>query len=262
MSKQWAVAGTVASEGGSFTGDRRFRCDYAMFSRHGGAGGGLYESLNVGALVGDLPEIVTENRSRVRQTMGLAALLTARQVHGADIYRLQQPLGGDMEVSGVDALITDLAEVGLTVQQADCQAVLLFDPARPAIAAIHCGWRGSVAGIIGRVVAAMGEAYGSDPGLLRAVISPSLGPCCAEFVNYRHELPEEFLPFRVGDDHFDFWRISAMQLQQAGLHPGHVEVVGRCTCCSDDYFSHRRATRTGLATTGRNCSVIALRAES
>ncbi len=260
MRKQWAAAGSVASEGGTFSRDSRIRCEYAMFSRHGGAGGGLYESLNVGALVGDHPEIVAENRSRVRQAMGLAALLTARQVHGADIYRLQQPLHGDMEVSGVDALITDLAEVGLTVQQADCQAVLLYDPARPAIAAIHCGWRGSVAGIIGRVVTAMGEAYGSDPSLLRAVISPSLGPCCAEFVNYRHELPEEFLPFRVGEDHFDFWRISAMQLQQAGLQPGHVEVVGRCTCCSDDYFSHRRATRTGLASTGRNCSVIALRA--
>ena len=262
MREQRVMGGSVAGEGGSFAGADGIRCEYAMFSRHGGASGGLYESLNVGVMVGDHLDTVAENRARVRQAMGLAALLTARQVHGAEIYRLQHPLPGDMEVAGVDALITDLAEVGLTVQQADCQAVLLFDPKRPAIAAIHCGWRGSVAGIIGRVVAAMGEAYGSDPGLLRAVISPSLGPCCAEFVNYRHELPEEFLPFRVGDDHFDFWRISAMQLQQAGLNPGHVEVVGRCTCCSDDYFSHRRATRTGLATTGRNCSVIALRAES
>lgn len=232
-----------------------------MFSRHGGVGAGLYDSLNVGAFVGDDQEIVDKNRTLVRSAIGASALLTARQVHGAEIYCLRERLGEDTEVDGFDALVTDLPGTGLVVQQADCQAILLFDPQREAIAAIHCGWRGSVAGIVAKVVATMANAYGSDPGRLRAVISPSLGPCCAEFVNYRHELPDEFLPFRVNANHFDFWRISAMQLRRAGLLPEHLQVSGRCTSCSEDYFSHRRATRTGLASTGRNCSVIALRAD-
>lgn len=256
-----AATRALPAERGSFLADSGRGCDYAMFSRHGGVGAGLYDSLNVGAFVGDDQEIVKKNRNLVRSAIGARALLSARQVHGAEIYCLREPLAGDTEVDGFDALMTDLPGTGLVVQQADCQAILLFDPQHAAIAAIHCGWRGSVGGIVARVVAAMANTYGSDPRRLQGVISPSLGPCCAEFVNHRQELPDEFLPFKVNANHFDFWRISAMQLQRAGLLPEHLQVSGRCTSCSEDYFSHRRATRGGLGSTGRNCSVIALRAD-
>ena len=123
----------------------------------------------------------------------------------------------DKEVEGFDALITDLSGVGLMIQQADCQAVLLFDPVKEVIAAVHCGWRGSVQGILGRVIAVMVENYGTAPADLQAVISPSLGPCCAEFVNYRQELPAEFQQFMVRDNYFDFWQISRYQLISAGM---------------------------------------------
>jgi polyphenol oxidase len=253
------LTGQILGERGFFLADSGERCDYAMFSRHGGVGEGLYASLNVGSQVGDRAETVAENRVRVRVAMEVPALLTARQVHGAEIYCLTEPLSADREIDGVDALITALPGVGLTVQQADCQAVLLFDPQQAVIAAIHCGWRGSIAGIVERVVEIMTASYGTDPRRLQAVISPSLGPCCAEFINYHKELPEEYLPFRVNANHFDFWRITAMQLQRAGLLPQGIRVSGRCTCCSDAYFSYRRASKNGGGATGRNCSVIALR---
>jgi polyphenol oxidase len=251
--------GQISGERGFFLADSGERCEYGMFTRHGGVGEGVYASLNVGSQVGDRAETVAENRARVRAAMEVPALLTARQVHGAEIYCLTEALSTDREIDGVDALITAVPGVGLTVQQADCQAVLLFDPQQAVIAAIHCGWRGSVAGIVERVVATMIASYGSDPRRLQAVISPSLGPCCAEFINFNSELPDEFLPFRVNANHFDFWRITAMQLQRAGLLPQGIRVSGCCTCCSDAYFSYRRASKNGGGATGRNCSVIALR---
>ncbi len=234
------------------------RCRCGMFSRHGGVSNEPYASLNVGIHVGDQPEAVFTNRQLVRETMGIPALLSARQVHGQGVYCLTEPLGEDLEVDGFDALVTNLPDVGLTIQQADCQAVLLFDPRCEVIAAVHCGWRGSVLRIVPQVVEVMARGYGTIAADLQAVISPSLGPCCAEFVNFRSELPPGFHEFMVRDKYFDFWRITQAQLMAAGVAEAHIQTAGHCTCCSDDYFSYRRATRQGGGQTGRNCSVIAL----
>ncbi len=237
-------------------------CSYGMFDRHGGVSSGLYTSLNVGESVGDNDGASLENRGRVKQILAVPHLLTAKQVHGSDIHCLTEPLTGDREVDGFDALITDLPEIGLMIQQADCQAVLLFDPMRKVIAAVHCGWRGSVQGILLRVIAVMTDNYGTVPADLQAIISPSLGPCCAEFVNYRQELPAEFQHFMVRDNYFDFWRISRSQLIDAGMAEQGISAAEVCTCCSDDYFSYRRACRLSKGKTGRNCSVIILHTQS
>ncbi len=243
---------------GEFPAGPGRRCRYGMFNRHGGISEGLYGSLNVGLQVGDWPGAVAANRQLVKDHLGVSALLTARQVHGQGVYCLGEPLQGDFEVDGFDALVTDVQDVGLMIQQADCQAVLLFDPVRQVIAAVHCGWRGSVLGIVPRVVTAMTHRYGTDPADLQAVISPSLGPCCAEFVNFRGELPEPFQRFMVRDNYFDFWRITRAQLLAAGMGEARIRTAGQCTCCSADYFSYRRASRESGGLTGRHCSVITL----
>lgn len=236
-------------------------CCYGMFNRHGGVSDGPYASLNIAAGLGDLPEAVAENRRRVKAVLRLPLLLSARQVHGREVYCLTEPPAADTIIEAVDALVTDRVGVGLLIQQADCQAVLLFDPLRQVIAAVHCGWRGSVQGILGETISVMADRYGTRPADLLALISPSLGPCCGEFVNYKEELPPEFLPFmaREKDDHFDFWRISEYQLMAAGMARDRIRIEGTCTCCSGDYFSYRRSRRQGGRPTGRNCSVIALR---
>ena len=243
---------------GTFTGDSGTPCRYGLFARHGGTSDGPYDSLNVGVYVGDQPKTVAINRQRIQKAMQVAAVLSARQVHGQGIYCLTEPLDEDQEIDGVDALVTDIPDVGLMIQQADCQAVLLFDPKQAVIAAIHCGWRGSVEQIVPKTIEVMARNYGTAATDLQAVISPSLGPCCAEFVNHKRELPPDFRQFMVRDNHFDFWQVTQTQLVKAGVALPHIRTAGQCTCCSEDYFSYRRTTRQGGGPTGRNCSVIAL----
>lgn len=243
---------------GAFAAHNGTHCSYRMFNRHGGVSGGLYASLNVGDRVGDEAEAIQENREKIKKKLVVSRLLSAKQVHGTDIFCLTEPLVEDKEVDDFDALITDLSGVGLMIQQADCQAVLLFDPIREVIAAVHCGWRGSVQGILEKVVAVMVKNYGTAPADLQAIISPSLGPCCAEFVNFRQELPPNFQRFMVGENYFDFWKISRDQLMSVGMLVENIGTTEICTCCSDDYFSYRRASRLAEGITGRNCSVIAL----
>lgn len=185
-------------------------------------------------------------------TLGLTSLASARQVHGDRVLVVKDGPNVDFEADGYDALITDRS-TGLMIQQADCQGVILYDPLHRVISAAHVGWRGSVAGIIGTTVRAMVENFGCAPGDLKAAVSPSLGPCCAEFINYRRELPQWMHEFQVQPAYFDFWAISVIQLQKAGLLPRNIEVAKICTCCNPDYFSFRRN-----AVTGRCATVIGL----
>lgn len=249
---------TLSSIISELSGRNGTLCRYGTLSRHGGVSQGLYASLNVGQQLGDSGDAVLQNRRRVKEMMSVPCLLSATQVHDTGIYCLTEPIAEDKRVEGYDALITDLPETGLLIQQADCQAVLFFDPVKEVIAAVHCGWRGSVQKILTRVISVMSENYGTDPAHLRAVISPSLGPCCAEFVNHKDELPVEFQRFMVRDNHFDFWQISTDQLVNAGMSRERIKTTGVCTCCSEDYFSYRRASRLHGGITGRNCSVISL----
>jgi hypothetical protein len=213
-----------------------------------------YDFLNLSFGVGDAAENVQENRRRVKEALGIPVLASARQVHGDAVWVIDAPFVQDTEEAGYDALVTDQPGIGLLIQQADCQAVLLHDPVRQVVAAIHAGWRGSVVGIIGKTIRTMAERFGCDPADLAAGISPSLGPCCAEFINHQAELPAEFHSCQVAANHFDFWAISRDQLAAAGVLPANIEIARICTKCSPDYFSFRRERITG-----RFGSVIALR---
>ena len=234
----------------------------ASLDRHNGSSLAPYDSLNVSLGVGDTPETVLANRQLIKQTLNIPQLISARQIHGDQILILDQPLTHEQEFDGYDALITNQADLGLMIQQADCQAVLLHDPLTPSVAAIHCGWRGSVLNIIDKTIRSMMDTFHTDPTALRAYISPSLGPCCAEFINYRSELPPALHRFQARDNHFDFRQISHMQLTSAGVRPENIDQAGICTACSPDYFSYRRACRSSSplqGITGRNGSIIALR---
>jgi YfiH family protein len=230
----------------------------ASLNRFGGVSSSPYDSLNLSYGVGDNPVSVAENRHCLKEELGITTLLSAGQVHGDRCYVSQNLVSADLEVDGYDALMTDQPGLGLMIQQADCQGVTLYDPIHSVIAAIHSGWQGSVKNIIGRTVEKMVSRYNSSPVDIQAYISPSLGPCCAEFVNHRLEFPPSFLDFQVKENYFDFWQISRMQLLQAGLKDRQIETAGICTSCSSDYFSYRRARREGDGRTGRCATVIAI----
>lgn len=230
---------------------------HGMFNRYGGCSAPPYASLNVSYGVSDDPENVTLNRRLIKEALGITFLLSARQVHSDRIY-CAPGITADLEVEECDALLTNQPGVGLLIQQADCQAILLHDPVNRAIAAVHCGWRGSACNIIGTTVAGMQRQFGTEPASLQAAISPSLGPCCSQFINYRQELPESLHSFQPAPDYFNFWAISTEQLRAAGVRRRNIEVAGRCTSCNTDYFSYRRSNSKGRPVTGRCGSVICL----
>jgi YfiH family protein len=229
---------------------------HGFFSRRGGVSPGPFDSLNLSFAVGDLRELVIQNRALVQQSLGLKALAGATQVHGCrESVVAPGNAAPDAEIEDADILITPEPGLGLLIKQADCQAVMLHDPARRVIANVHAGWRGQVKNILGAAVRLLQEKFGSRPGDLAAALGPSLGPCCAEFRNYQREFPPELWPYRHRADYFDLWSLSRDQLLAAGLDPRQIDIAGICTRCRADlFFSYRREGRTG-----RQGAVIALR---
>jgi YfiH family protein len=227
---------------------------HASFTRRGGVSPAPYDSLNVAYGLDDDERNVRENRDRIKMSLGIRVLVSCRQVHGDRIAVIAEKPATDLVVDGHDALITDRAGIGLMIQHADCQAILLHDPVQKVVGIIHAGWRGSVANIAHKTVAAMQKSYACDPADLRAAIAPSLGPCCAEFRNYQLELPAAFYKYQVRPHYFDFWAISRDQLHRAGILADNIVVANQCTACNGDYFSYRRDRITG-----RCASVVGIR---
>ncbi|MDR2726262.1 MAG: polyphenol oxidase family protein [Candidatus Adiutrix sp.] len=217
---------------------------HGVFTRRGGASGPEGRELSLAFNEIDPPENVVANLGRAEAALGLPRAAFVRQTHGAEILVVEtrddyHPRSSEEARPGYDALLAPAPGPALLVKVADCQAVLLYDPVSRALALAHSGWRGSVQNILGRVVAAMAE-IGVPPARMKAAISPSLGPCCAEFTNHRTELPPEFQPFMIRENHFDFWAISRSQLTAAGLKEENIETAGICTRCSPEFYSYRR----------------------
>jgi len=220
---------------------------HAVFTRHGGISHPPYDRLNTSYDVGDFPRHVASNLAIIKDTLGAGKLLYMKQVHGSGILAVHtgdergrlKPLSGD-------AIITDVPGLAVLVKQADCQGVILFDPGKSIVGIIHCGWRGNVGNILGKVVARMKRDFGCVAGDLLAGIGPSLGPCCAEFVDYEMIFPQSFQKFRVDTTYFNLKAISRQQLLNAGLGEENIEISDICTRCRTDIlYSYRGEGRTG-----------------
>lgn len=225
--------------------------DHRIFTRRNGCSPRPFDSLNVSLGIGDDAMNVARNRDLIRRSMAGADIVYARQVHGSTIAVLKSdaPGQGAETAAGAitaDTLLTDRPGKYLVIQVADCQAVLLYDPVRQVVANVHCGWRGSILNIIGRTLEAMTLHFDCRPERIQAGIGPSLGPCCAEFINYKTEIPEEFWSYKDRVDRFDFWAISRDQLLGAGVAEKNIEISRMCTRCrTDEFYSYRAAKITG-----------------
>ncbi|MCG6911740.1 MAG: peptidoglycan editing factor PgeF [Deltaproteobacteria bacterium] len=233
---------------------------HAVFTRNGGFSKAPFDSLNVGFSVGDRDDVVSKNREAVAEYLRAGRLAFAGQVHGSDILVIEDVPGHGVNppffhAGTGDAMMTDLPGVYLVIQTADCQAVMLVDPQKNVVANAHVGWRGNTQNILGRTVGEMQRRFGSDPSDVRAAVGPSLGPCCAEFVNYRTEFPREFWRYRDDRDRFDLWAVSFDQLAAAGLPRENIWLSRVCTKCHDARFFSYRAH----GVTGRFASAIGLR---
>jgi len=142
--------------------------------------------------------------------------------------------------------VTDISKKNIVVKVADCQSVLLDDPDRQVVANVHSGWRGSIKNIIGRTIKVMKKQFACNPDNIVAGIGPSLGPCCAEFVNYKSEIPRALWGYKDGSNHFDFWSLSRDQLCDAGVLSENIDLSEMCTKCNiERFFSFRREGTTG-----------------
>ncbi|MGC9449381.1 peptidoglycan editing factor PgeF [Cereibacter johrii] len=236
---------------------------HGFFTRKGGASSGVFAGLNCGPGSSDLAEVVTINRARVAEAMGVAAdrLITVTQVHSPDVLTVTGPLA---DRPRADALVTAVPGLAIAVLTADCQPVLMADAEAGVVAAAHAGWRGTKAGVLEATLAAM-EALGADRARVAAVIGPTISQAAyevgPEFVEeFLDEDPEAARFFAQGPGDralFDLPAFGLARLRAAGV--GQAEWTRHCTYRDPErFFSYRRTTHAGEADYGRLISAIRL----
>ncbi|MEN9343804.1 MAG: hypothetical protein RLZZ453_591 [Chlamydiota bacterium] len=209
--------------------------------RQGGFSTPPFDSLNLGFHVGDDATVVKKNWAKVKQTFALSHVASMNQVHGCRIVHVKGP-----SVTECDGLITNTLGLSLVALHADCQAAIFYDPKRNALGIVHAGWRGQMAGIYAACVQSMQNAFGSLPQDLYVAISPSLGPCHAEFTDYQKEIPESFWLFKQNQCHFNLSAIAEKQLHDLGIPKAQIQTANLCTYQNqENFFSYRRDKQTG-----------------
>jgi YfiH family protein len=239
------------------------RVRHAFFTRNGGVSQGIYASLNVGLGSNDDQDAVIENRRRCAAHLGAETIVTAYQVHSATALVADGPWpAGPPQADGV---VSATAGVVCGALAADCAPVLLADPQARVVAACHAGWKGALTGVVEATVARM-ESLGADRNRLRAAVGPCIGPKSYEV---GVEFLERFIHFDPGYGRFfaaaaapekrlfDLPAFVLARLAAAGVEG--AEWVGRDTCAEgSDFFSNRRAFKTGEPDYGRLLSAIVL----
>jgi YfiH family protein len=220
----------------------------AAFSlRLGGVSEAPFDSLNLGAHVGDDPARVSENRQRVEVALALPAPPRwLKQVHGANV--LDAPPAADAAPEGADAVVLRHPGTVAVIQVADCLPVLLAAADGRAVAAAHAGWRGLAAGVLEATVERLAEPAGS----LMAWLGPAIGPAHFEvgdevraaFTQQDPGAAEAFAPNARGRWQCDLVQLARRRLQALGV----PQVYGGRWCTFADparFFSYRREGRCG-----------------
>lgn len=225
---------------------------HGFTTRFGGVSEGIYASLNLGEHRGDSEDNVRENYRLLSEAMGLHSLCFTRQVHGRAVRRVSAPDRHEL-FSPVpyeaDGLVTNDPDCTLVIFTADCIPILLADPVKGAVGAVHAGWRGTVADIAGEGVRSMEREFGSSPGDIVAAIGPGIDKCCFETgddvpdaVRGVLENAEDFiLPgAKPGKFMVDLKGVNRALLINAGVPAENIAVSEECTkCLSQKYWSHR-----------------------
>lgn len=229
----------------------------AQSTRHGGVSPSPWGSLNLGKSTDDSIDNVLENRRRFCNALGfdVKQLAWSKQVHGNLVRQVTAPGGAE----GFDALMSHQRGILLAVSVADCTPILIYDARNNAIAAIHAGWRGTVAGIVSNTLQQMNTDFGTQGQDCRAYI----GACISENVfEVGQEVADAFSDkYRragivPGKYFIDLKKANADQCLEFGIPARQMEVSPDCTVLNNaDYFSHRLER----GTTGRMMAVIGLK---
>ena len=176
--------------------------------------------------------------------------LSVKQVHGTEALVVDRALAPtDRFVGGWDALITDQPGIMVAVRTADCVPILIHDPKRHVVAAVHAGWRGAVAGIVPKTLALLESRFDSCLEHVLISIGPSAGVCCYEVDEpVLDRLCQGFPDWKKvvrmrgdGKAHLDLRALVREQARALGTPPKSITTVNLCTICHEDlFFSYRR----------------------
>jgi polyphenol oxidase len=212
----------------------------AFSTRVGGVSEGPYESLNLGILTADDPGRAVENRRLLAERVGIDPdrARMAWQQHGPVIKKASPEgiLTPGTRHEACDGWWSDEPGQGMMLLTADCLPVAIAraNGDAPALAILHVGWRGLLAGIVENGASALGG------GRLAAAVGPGIGPCCYEVGrDVADPFTARFGPEIVEDGRLDLWRAVELVLGDAGV--AAVERTDLCTFCHPElFFSHRR----------------------
>lgn len=229
-------------------------CLHGFSLRTGGVSQPPFASLNLSTKWGDDASKVEENHQRLAAAGGFRrdALMVLDQVHGREVVTVNEGMSS-VEVGKLqaDALVTKRDDVVLAVRTADCVPILIHSDAG-AIAAVHAGWRGVVAGVLTTTLDALAE-INAPPESLRAVIGPHICTKCFEVGDEVAQQFDKVAPSCVLREpqkkaHVDLGAAVHLQLLESGISPAKIERVPACTMHEPDrFFSFRRdGNKSGL----------------
>jgi hypothetical protein len=241
-----------------FQGVRYYSCkafEDVPFLRHGFStrsrgSADTESSFDLGYSSRDSIDRVNENRRQFLSALKFEGshLSTLRQVHSNRVYIIENNRGEGNQPEG-DALATRGEKVALAVQVADCLPILIADPVRHAVAAVHSGWRGTRLRVLLQTILQMEKSFGSIPSDLLVAVGPGIRACCfevgAEVAElFEREYPDSHLAEpvagRPGKHRLDLARALEVQLDLAGIRPENRHDLGACTRCTlDRFFSYR-----------------------
>ncbi|MEZ5058507.1 MAG: peptidoglycan editing factor PgeF [Saprospiraceae bacterium] len=224
-------------------------------TRKGGVSEAPYDSLNLSFNTEDEIENVKENRKRAWEHLGFREeeTATAHQTHGTDVKKVDQ--AGKWE--GYDAFITKKKGILLAVSVADCCPILIYDPIKEAVAAIHAGWKGTIHKIVSKTLQTMQSAYQTKPSDCLVYIGTCIDLCDYEVgAEVSDHFPEAF---KEWDENRQKYRVDLKStnrhwLLESGVKPENIEVSPYSTFTNADlFFSHRHSggkTGRGMAMIG------------
>ncbi len=232
---------------------------HAFSTRIGGVSQGHCSSMNFGFSVGDKEEAVFENFRIFCNAVGFDSerLVLSQQTHTANIRCVTEADIGkgiwrERDYSDVDGLVTNLPDIVLVTQYADCTPLILFDPVTKTAATSHAGWRGTVGEIALKTVEVMIKEYGANPKDIIAAIGPNIAKCCYEVdnpvideVNRISYLDRAKCYTEKENDKFmlDLREINREILLHAGVREENIDIADLCTCCNSDFFHSHRASK-------------------
>jgi hypothetical protein len=169
-----------------------------------------------------------------------------KQIHSDRVHFIDKV--PSKKLSG-DALVTSLPFFLLTIKTADCLPVLIVDEQRRVIAAVHCGWRGTLKRVLEKTIKGLKEHYRSSPSSLLVAFGPCIGPKCYEVGEdvwqsfAEGEFPDCIFrrhPEHPGKYFLDLREANLLQLRSQGVPEKNIYVEDNCTHCSNIYYSYRR----------------------